>query len=141
MKSLVKLAIVVAIAWMGWNWYQKQERSRPATAGAAEDACPAAAESASNDWGGGIGRFANPPYDLAAWDEFRSRVERQIRDAEGKCSCASDSCTNVKAAMSELRALVRDLDTSIRGGAPPPSDIVQRQESIDNAISAARARK
>jgi hypothetical protein len=39
--------------------------------------------------------------------------------------------------MHELRSLISDMDTSIRNGSPPPSDAVQRQESIDRQIEAA----
>jgi hypothetical protein len=40
--------------------------------------------------------------------------------------------------MSDLRTLVSECDTAIRNGSPPPSDMVQRQEAIDNAIAAAK---
>ena len=39
--------------------------------------------------------------------------------------------------MRDLRALVSDLDTAVRNGSPPPSDAVQRQESIDRQIDEA----
>ena len=39
--------------------------------------------------------------------------------------------------MRDLRSLVAEMDSSLRGGLPPPSDLVQRQEAIDNAISSA----
>jgi hypothetical protein len=37
--------------------------------------------------------------------------------------------------MRDLRALMNDMDAAIRSGTPPPSDVVQRQEMIDNQIS------
>jgi hypothetical protein len=40
--------------------------------------------------------------------------------------------------MSELRALVSDMDGSVRSGGPPPAGIVQRQEAVDNALTEAR---
>jgi hypothetical protein len=64
-------------------------------------------------------------------------VEQRTRSADDKCSCAADSCTTAKAAMNDLRALVQEMDRSIHEGTPPPSDAVQRQESIDNAINSA----
>ena len=40
--------------------------------------------------------------------------------------------------MSDLRSLVSEMDSSLRSGSPPPSDLVQRQEAIDNAVNTAR---
>ena len=39
--------------------------------------------------------------------------------------------------MRDLRSLSSDLDSAIRGGTPPPSDLVQRQEAIDKQIDEA----
>jgi len=41
--------------------------------------------------------------------------------------------------MSDLRSLVSEMDSSLRSGSPPPSDLVQRQEAIDTKIEAAAA--
>src|SRR5205085_2515443 len=81
----------------------------------------------SETWGSGIGRFANPPYDLGAWGEFRTRVDAASAKADALCSCDADSCRKSRQAISDLRTLVSDLDTSIRHGSPPPGDIVPRQ--------------
>lgn len=148
-NTLVKVVIVAVVALVIWKkgipWWNERHgassssSSAPApAASSADDSCVSAAESAGESWGSGIGKFANPPYDLSAWDDFRSRVEQRIGSAEQKCNCPADSCTTARAAMNDLRSLVRDLDSSIRSGSPPPSDIVQRQESIDNAITSAR---
>ena len=96
------------------------------------------AAGASETWGSGVGRFANPPYDMAAWDDFRSRVETGARRAQEKCLCGDAACNSAKSAMSDLRGLVSEMDSALRSGSPPPSDLVQRQEAIDNAINAAR---
>ena len=95
-----------------------------------QSSCAGAAERASETWGSGLHRFANPPYDIAAWSDFRANVEAQISEAE--------KCESVRGPMRDLRALVDECDTAIRNGSPPPSDFVQRQEAIDNAIAAAR---
>ena len=94
--------------------------------------CAAAAARASETWGSGLHRFANPPYDIAAWSDFKATVDGQITEAE--------KCESVQAPMRDLRALVAECDTAIRNGTPPPSDFVQRQEAIDNAIAAANAK-
>ena len=143
-KTLIKIAIIVVIVLVVWKkgipwWNEHHPAAGAATSNSSPgDACVSAAASASEAWGSGVGRFANPPYDLGAWDGFRSRVDQSTREATNKCSCAADSCMTARTAMSDLRNLVSELDGSIRSGSPPPSDIVQRQESIDNAINSAR---
>jgi hypothetical protein len=39
--------------------------------------------------------------------------------------------------MRDLRSLLSDLDSSIRNGSPPPSDLAQRQEAVDKQIDEA----
>ena len=139
MKNLLILIIIVAIAWYAWTHYHKSSTDTIATAGAsASQSCVSAASAASDTWGSGVGHFANPPYDTTAWDEFRNRVETQARRAEENCLCGDAACNKAKSAMSDLRSLVSEMDASLRSGSPPPSDLVQRQEAIDNAINSAR---
>jgi hypothetical protein len=139
MKTLVILILIVVAGWYLWTHYGQRHTDVAATAGAtAAQSCASAAGAAADTWGSGVGRFANPPYDTSAWDDFRSRVEEQARRAQEKCLCADTACTTAKNAMSDLRSLVAEMDTSLRSGSPPPSDLVQRQEAIDNAVNAAR---
>jgi len=142
MKRLLQLLAVIVIVLLVWKkgvpWWQEHHGRSAASTTSANGSCVELAERASEVWGSGIGRFANPPYDLGAWGEFRSRVDVAIAKADSLCNCGDDSCTKSKQAMSDLRALVNDLDGSIRGGTEPPADIVQRQEQIDNTINAAR---
>lgn len=144
MRGLLKLAVVVVIIWAIWKigvpWWESQQKHSSSGKAESGSTCPAAAERASNMWGSGIGRFVNPPYDLAAWGEFRGRVEDSIRQAEKDCACSQPSCESVRRALTDLRGLIAELDTSLRNGTPPPSNIVQRQEAIDNAIEEARGR-
>ena len=139
MKTLIQLLIVIVLAFVIFKWWQKNHQTAPTAAGAsASQECAAAAAAAGETWGSGVGRFANPPYDTAAWDDFRSRVEREARQAQEKCLCGDAACNTAKGAMSDLRSLVSEMDSALRSGSPPPSDLVQRQEAIDNAINAAR---
>lgn len=139
MKAFIQIIIVVVLAFLIFKWWKSRE-SAPAPAAGASPAqeCAAAAAAAGETWGSGVGRFANPPYDATAWDEFRSRVEREARQAQEKCLCGDAACNTAKSAMSDLRGLVSEMDSALRSGSPPPSDLVQRQEAIDNAINAAR---
>jgi hypothetical protein len=144
MKSLFKLIVVVVIVLLIWKkgvpWWEAHRGSSAAkTTASAGDSCVELAEKASNDWGGGIGRFANPPYDLGAWGEFRTRTDAAIARAQSQCACDEESCRKARQAMGDLRTLVSELDSSIRAGTPPPDGLVQRQEQIDDAINAARA--
>jgi hypothetical protein len=141
MNRLIKIAIVVAIAVFIWKkgipWYQEQHGSS-SRAASADDSCTPYADSAANAWSSGIRRFTSPPYDVAAWDSFRSEVGTRISDAERHCSCNADSCAKAKEAMSGLRGMVSDVDGMIRNNSAPPSDVVQRQESVDNLVDQAK---
>ena len=145
-NTLVKLiiaAIVLFILWTkGVPWIKQHASLGSADSSRStsdtNDSCVLTAEAASNVWSSGVVRFANPPYDLGSWRDLQSRVDSRIRSAEEKCTCGTDSCTKVLEAMSDLRRLMAESDGAIRGDAPPPSDLVQRQERIDNTIEAAR---
>lgn len=145
MSRLVKLAIVIAIVFFGWKWYQHQRQhggttssSSSRSAAAAGDSCTPYADSAANAWSSGIRKFVNPPYDMAAWESFRSDVQSRISDAEGHCSCDAESCAKAKEAMNGLRGMVSDVDGMIRNNAAPPSDIVRKQENVDNLVDQAK---
>jgi len=139
-RTLIIWAIVITVAWFAWNWYKKQPHTNTvATAGAsAAQSCTSEASAAADAWGSGVGRFANPPYDTSAWDGFRSDIESRARRAEEKCICSETACTTARNAMADLRSLMNEMDQSLRSGSPPPSDLVQRQEAIDNAVNSAR---
>ena len=141
MNDLVKWIVIVAILFfvfrIGMPWLKQQSLGNAAVA-EKSSSCGSAAERVSSAWGAGLGRFTNPPYDLGAWSSFRSDIDARVSQAETECRCAEASCEKGKAALRDLGSLVSDLDSSIRGGSPPPGDIVQRQEAIDNAIEQAR---
>jgi hypothetical protein len=139
MKTIIQLLVVIVLAFVIFKWWKNHQGTPTAAAGASPaQECAAAAAAAGDTWGSGVGRFANPPYDTAAWDDFRSRVEREARQAQEKCLCGDAACNTAKGAMSDLRSLVNEMDSALRSGSPPPSDLVQRQEAIDNAINNAR---
>src|SRR5438094_1482181 len=125
MRKLIKLVVVVIVVYLLWTkgrpWWNEHygRRAASSTTATAGGSCIELAEHASEVWGSGIGRFANPPYDLGAWGEFRSRVDAGIAHAESMCNCNEDSCTKSKQAMNDLRTLVSELDGSIRNGTPP----------------------
>ncbi|HEY8180856.1 MAG TPA: hypothetical protein VII32_01355 [Thermoanaerobaculia bacterium] len=139
MKAFIQILVVVVLAFVIFKWWKNHQSAPTAAAGASPaQECAAAAAAAGDTWGSGVGRFANPPYDAAAWDDFRSRVEREARQAQEKCLCGDAACNTAKGAMGDLRSLVNEMDSALRSGSPPPSDLVPRQEAIDNAINAAR---
>jgi hypothetical protein len=145
---LFKWVVVIALIVFGVKvfvpWVKQQKGSGPGPSitaygkGGGDDSCVDAAERASESWGSGLGRFVNPPYDMAAWSAFRGGVDNQISAAESKCTCAKESCEKVRQSMRELRSLVSDLDAAIRSSGSPGSDVVARQEHIDVGINEAR---
>jgi len=148
MNKAVKLLVVIVVIFAIWKygipWFNEHIKtgSEPTKVAGPGDSrtCAQYAERASNTWGSGLGRFVNPPYDVAAWGAFRSQVTEAIGLAEAQCLCAEEGCRKVREAMGDLRSLVDEMDNAIRNGTRPPSDAVQRQERIDNMIEAAKGR-
>ena len=142
MGNIIKWIVILVAIYFVWSvglpWIQKQKPSASTTGSDTDSSCVSFAARASDTWGGGIGRFVNPPYDTMAWDTFRGNVEGRIRTAESSCGCSTSSCDKAREAMRDLRAVVSDVDAALRSNSGPPSDIVQRQESIDNRINEAR---
>ena len=143
MSRIVKLLLVVAVAIVVWKYvvpWVKQQGSGPAatTAASGSGSCVQSAQRTSETWGSGLRQFVNPPYDLNAWATFRGKVDSSINAAEADCDCAGEACEKARGAMRDLRALVSDLDSTIRNGSDA-SDFVQRQERIDNTINEAAA--
>jgi hypothetical protein len=140
-NRLIKWVVIIALAAVAWKyaipWAKQQMSGHASSATSTDNSCTAAAQRASEAWGSGLHRFANPPYDIGAWSSFRGDVEGKIASAESECRGSSQSCEAARTAMRDLRNLVGDLDTAIRNGSPPPDDAVQRQEAIDTKIEAA----
>ena len=139
---ILKWIVIIALIWFVWKkvlpWIQDQKPASTATTSSPGGACISTTERASEVWGGGLRQFVNPPYDVGEWSRFQGNVNAVISAAEGACICSDPSCQTARSAMGDLRRLVSDMDGAIRSGGPPPSDAVQRQESIDNQITAAR---
>ncbi|HYC90826.1 MAG TPA: hypothetical protein VEO54_16535 [Thermoanaerobaculia bacterium] len=142
MDRIIKLLIAAAIVFAAWKYAVPWVKAKAGGSGAETAvegggaSCVRSAERASEAWGSGLGRFTNPPYDPGAWSTFRGNVESRINAAEADCDCRAESCTKAREAMRDLRALVSDLDSTIRTGSSA-SDFVQRQEAIDNRINEA----
>jgi hypothetical protein len=140
---IVKWLVVLALLALAWKvavpWVKQKGGSGGGSVSQGNSSCATAAERASENWGSGLGRFVNPPYDVEAWSHFQSDVESAIAGAESQCTCAAKSCSDIRDAMRELRNLVSEMGTAIRSGTSPPFDAVQRQEAIDNKIAGARA--
>jgi hypothetical protein len=135
-RIVVVIAIVFAVFKYGVPWVKGLGGSEVVSSPSGAGSCVKSAERASETWGSGLRNFVNPPYDLTAWSAFRSSVESSINAAEANCDCASESCTKARGAMRDLRALVSDLDSTVRNNTAP-DDLVGRQERIDNAINEA----
>lgn len=142
-NTLVKLVIAAVILFVLWKEVlpklTRNQISKPAEGTSAGTNCVFEARAASDYWGGTLAHFANPPYDMQAWGDFKSKVDARIGRAAEKCSCEEDACRLGRQAVDELRGLVSEMDSAIRNGGSPPSDAVQHQERIDNAINDASA--
>jgi len=141
--KLVRWIVVVAVIFVAWKYglpwvKEKTSHSSGATQVTTDSSCLSIADRAAETWGSGIGKFANPPYDMSAWSAFSASVNSQIVATEVACGCASESCAKVQSAMKDLHSLVSDLDSAIRSGQPPNGDIVQRQAAIDAQLDTAR---
>ena len=139
---ILKWLVILVLLFLAWKYIEprlKKSGAAKTTSSSNPSAnCAASAARASERWGSGLRQFVNPPYDVAAWNEFKVNVEGQISSAESDCNCDAGGCAKGRQAMRDLRSLVSDLDYAIRNGSSPPLDAVQRQESIDNLIDEAR---
>lgn len=143
MGKLIQLVIVLALLFFAWKWFKDNQaapsRISSSRSTASGSSCSPYADSAASAWSRGIRKFTGaPPYDIAAWDSFRSDVQTRIGEAESHCGCALDSCAKAREAMSGLRGMVDSVDGMIRNNSEPPSDIVQRQENVDTLIDQAK---
>ena len=139
--KLFKWLIVIAVAIFVWKVGVPKIREKlgsssdsTSSSSSAGVSCADRAAAASEAWGSGLARFVNPPVDLNDWGNFRTDIETRIARAQTECGCAEESCRGAKSALSDLRSLVSEFDAALRSGMAPPSDAVQRQEAIDNAI-------
>jgi hypothetical protein len=144
--KLLKWIVIVALLVFGWKTLgprikeklDSSTRSESPAVSSAGSGCVQLAAAASDEWGSGLSRFINPPHDLDAWGRFRTGIETKISRAQAQCRCSDDSCTRAASALADLRGLIGEMDMAIRGDSSPPANLVQRQESIDNAIEEAR---
>ena len=144
-RTIVKWLLLIAVIIVAWKyvvpWLEKEtgsaKTSTSTSGGSGGSSCVASAERASAAWGGGLGKFVNPPYDVEAWSNFRTEVDSRINVADEACGCPDESCEKVRGALRDLRGLISELDTSIRGGTHIEADVVRRQEAIDLDIEKA----
>ncbi|MGA7616170.1 MAG: hypothetical protein WBX15_13425 [Thermoanaerobaculia bacterium] len=145
-STLIRLVVLVVAVVVGVRYgspwfrshFSRSSASHTEAGVAGSSPCVASARAASELWGGGIGRFANPSPDLGAWDAFRSDVDGAISRASSDCSCPDDSCSKARDAVDALRSLTGEFDSAIRTGGSLPGDVVQRQESIDTTLDQAQ---
>jgi hypothetical protein len=141
MGKIIQLVIILALLFFAWQWWQKHHATPAGSSagGASSDFCTPYVRGATTSWSSGIRNFtAGPPYDTAAWDSFRSDIQNRIHEADSHCSCALESCAKAREAMSGLGDMVNNIDGMIRSNSAPPSDLVQRQENVDNLADQAR---
>src|SRR4051812_23522548 len=115
-SRLLKWIVVIVLAVVAWKyglpWAKEHMRGAATASSSTESSCTTIAQHASETWGSGLHRFANPPYDLAAWSDFRSGVDSEIAKAQTECRCSQQSCETARGAMNDLRSLVSEFDTA-----------------------------
>jgi hypothetical protein len=127
-STVVKLVIAIALISC------KQQPAATATTSPAIN-CVFEARQANDSFGSRIGSFTN---NTSGWDSFKSDMDSRISSAKSKCTCGDEACTKATEAMDELSAMLSDMDSSVRGGNGVPTDLVQRQERVDQALDAAK---
>lgn len=144
LTQLVILAAAGALFFFkGVPWFKENFRRSPAKetsgkVGIFGSSCVASGERVSESFGSRLGGFVNASADLSAWTEFRTGIEGQIGEAQAACSCSLESCSKTKEALNELRSVVGQLDSAIRGASSPGTGLVMQQEKIDNLLEEAK---
>ena len=138
-STVVKLVVVAAIAFFAWRWWTGQHQhaatAKPESTSPAIN-CVFEARRANDYWSSRIGSFTNS---TQGWDAFKSEMDSRLSAADSKCSCSDAACTKSTEAMNELRTMLSEVDAAERnGGGGMPTDLVQRQERVDQALDAAR---
>ena len=141
---LVFLVVLYLAYVFAWPWLREQLGTAggplATTAGepTPEGRCVALASRANDAFGDGIGGFASPPFDTAAWMGFAGRVQGAIREARGACGCAHEACQKASQALSELDALVYRFDGVVRGSTDSFFNPAVAQERIQDLLGEAR---
>lgn len=125
------IGLLIAIALVGC----KQQQAAPEKTSPSMN-CVVAAKQANDSFGSRVGSFTN---NTSGWDSFKSEMDSRISSAQSKCSCSDEACTHAVEAMNELSAMVNDMDSAVRSGSGVPTDLVQRQERVDQALEAAQS--
>lgn len=147
MRALIRLAVVIAVAWLGytqaWPRYEEFRRARSADESADESvrlslACLSVAESATNDFTREVVQFTRPPVDPALWSTFLIRASSRLGAADSTCRCPSESCISARAALLEQRKLLNHFDATLRGTNSAPVDLSTAVKRIDRLLARAR---
>ena len=148
MRALFRLAIVIAVAWLGytqvWPRYEEYRRARSANESADESArlslaCLAVAESTTSDFSREIVQFELPPVDPALWSTFLIRASSRLGAADSTCRCPSEACISASAALLEQRKVLNHFDARVRGTVSAPVDLAAAMKRIDRLLARARA--
>ncbi len=155
MAKIARLVALVVLAFVaydyGWPWLQgilDGQGSLTTSSFTADDgeaygssdveSCLAAATSANDAFGAGIGQFVRGKPDTGAWMSFAGRVQRQVAEAQSDCSCGSEACSLASEAMSSLDSLIQETDGLVRGSTDRFGNPATRQEEIYDLLQAAR---
>jgi hypothetical protein len=146
--KLVGALIVIAIMWKFMPTVRHADADATTSEARTPDAisatatktsCVPGAQKAFDLWGNKVRSLTMmpPPIDVNEWSALRDDVDASISAAESGCDCELESCTKSREALSELRSIITEMDSTVRNGSPPPSDLVQRQGEVDTKLDSA----
>lgn len=147
MRSFIHLAVLVAIAYLGytqlWPWWRSHEESQaaehreePSTSGARE--CISEAEAVTRDFAEEIRQFPAPPIDAALWSSFMVQTSSRLSAADAICRCAGEACLSAATALFEQRKLLNQFDGIVRGTSTGVANPAAALERIESLLSRAR---
>lgn len=138
--SFAILAVLVYVAYTeGLPWLRQQlDQDALVSAGEGPARCVGMADRANDIFGDQVGRLSAPGGNADAWAVFVGDVDAAIGQARSACTCKEPSCRTALQAMTELRALLQQLDDRFRDGTARIRNPVERQKKINELLNHAR---
>ena len=146
MKSVVKLAVLAALLYLGYTkgmpWLErlqqsKQDQSVEQEQNAASADCVALARTAADTLGSELIPLAAPQTDRGTWGTALIRTGGALTDADNACRCGTKSCLQASVALIEMRQVIDSLNSALRGTAPPLINPANSLEHVDRLLDEA----
>ena len=148
MRKLLFLAVLAVGAYFAYTeglpryraHQESQEAEREADTEAAQArTCILAADGLARDLLPEIRQFAQPSANTSAWSTLMLQMSGQLSAADANCRCATDACASAGAALLEMRRLLNQVDSTVRGLSSTMPNLPRAQERIDRLLDRARS--